>query len=286
MAIVADFSFTKPTVQQLHGWGAAAAGMYISRDPAKAATRALVDEYAAGGVKTLLFFEDAADQATRGYEQVKTDAAFAVAAAETLGKPPWAPVCVACDFDLPDYAPRSPDPILKLGPVAEYFHGWNEVAGPGVTGGYGSYWAVYRLAAAHLITIGVQTVAWSGGKVDTRDIAALQNGQMLDGGNVDIELIEQVNLLTRLAWVPGEANPGDVPPAEHPVDGAWLSKGMLSLAGLAGGPLCSTVSTVLETTLKHAGRFGPELAAYLNAGNLDAAKMPPGIVVWYPKATP
>jgi Rv2525c-like, glycoside hydrolase-like domain len=284
LPIVVDFAWTKPTVEQLHAWGAVAVGMYVSRDPAKNATPQLVDEYAAAGIKTILFFEDAADQATRGYAQGKADAEFTRAQAEALGKPGWAPVLAAVDFDLPDYAPASADPLAKLGPVGEYFHGWNETLTPVETGGYGDYWAISRLSAAHLITAGVQTVAWSGGKVDTRHIACLQNGQTLDGGNVDVELIEPGNLLARLAWVPGETKPGEVPAVTHPADGAWLSKGMLSLAALATGTLRTTVSVVLETTLKHAGQFPPELAAYLDAGNLDAAKMPPGTVVWYPKA--
>ena len=101
MAIAVDFSYLKPTVQQLHAWGAVAVGMYVSHDPAKNATKELVAEYAAAGIKTFLFFEDAAGQAARGYEQGKADAAFAMAAAAELGKPGWAPVLAAVDFDLP-----------------------------------------------------------------------------------------------------------------------------------------------------------------------------------------
>ena len=66
-------------------------------------------------------------------------------------------------------------------------------------------------------------------------------------------------------------------------DAVWLSKGMLSLHGLATGPLGSTVSRVLETTLKHTGRFPPEFAAYLDTGNLDGVHLHAGTVVWYPK---
>lgn len=284
MAIAVDFAWTKPTVAQLHAWGAAAVGMYISRDPAKNATPQLVAEYAAAGIKTFLFFEDAADQATRGAAQGKADAEFAMGQAAALGKPEWAPILAAVDFDIPDYAPASADPLAKLGPVGEYFQAWNAAAGVASTGGYGGYWAITRLAAAHLITAGVQTIGWSGGKVDTRDIACLQNAQTLDTGNVDIELIESANLLTRLAWVPGEPAPATVAPAAAAApDAPWLAKGMLPLAALATGSLLSDVATVLETTLKHTGAFSAELAGYLNAGNLDTAKMPAGIVLWYPK---
>jgi hypothetical protein len=284
LPVVVDFAWTKPSPAQLHAWGAAAVGMYLSRDPAKDATPQLVDAYAAAGIKTFLFFEDAATAAARGAAQGRADAELAKAKAAALGKPAWAPVLAAVDFDIPDYAPHSANPAEKLGPAADYFRAWNEVMGLEQTGGYGGYWAITRLAAAHLITAGVQTIAWSGGKVDAKDIACLQNGQMLDSGNVDVEVLEHANLLARLAWVPGEAAPGAHPVAEHPSDAPWVSKGMLPLAGLAAGPLRCDLSTILATTLAHTGgTFSPDLARYLNAGNLDTAKAPAGTVVWYPK---
>ena len=285
MAIVVDFAWTKPTVAQLTAWGAVAVGMYVSPDPAKNATPKLVDEYASAGIKTFLFFEAGAADAAKGYGLGKQHAEIAKAQAAALGKPDWAPVVAGVDFDIPDYAPGSNDPKAKLGPVADYFRAWNDVVGAAGTGGYGGYWAISRLAAAHLITCGVQTVAWSGGKVDTKDIACLQNAQTLDNGNVDVELIEHANLLARLAWVPGEPAPGAHPPIAHGPETSWVSKGQLSLAGLAAGPLRSDVATVLGTTLKHTGgAFGQDLAGYLDAGDLTGTRLPAGTVVWYPKA--
>src|SRR6476646_208616 len=81
--------------------------------------------------------------------------------------------CAAVSRVIAQYPPSPP----------VYFKAWNEVMGHDEAGGYG---AITRLTAAHLITAGVQTVAWSGGKVDTKDIACYQNGQMLDSGNVDV----------------------------------------------------------------------------------------------------
>ena len=101
MGIVVDFAWTKPSVEQLHAWGAQAVGMYVSRDPAKNATAKLVDEYAAAGIKTFLFFEDTAAGAAKGAAQGKADAALAKAQAEQLGKPGWAPVLAGVDFDIP-----------------------------------------------------------------------------------------------------------------------------------------------------------------------------------------
>lgn len=285
MAIVADFAWTKPTVAQLDSWGAVAVGMYTSRDPSKNATPELVRTYASAGIKTFLFFEDQADNALRGHVQGVADAQLAKEQADALGKPGWAPILASVDMDLPDYAPSSSDPAAKLGPVADYFKAWNEELGEAGTGGYGGYWAIKRLATAKLICAGVQTVAWSGGLIDTAHITALQNARTLDNGNVDVELIESAALLEKMAWVPGEAEPGTVPAAPaHPSDAAWLCKGMDSLVKLAGTVLQIAPSVVLETTLKHNnGQFPAGLGKYLDAGDLATAKIPAGTVLWYPK---
>lgn len=286
MAIVADFAWTKPTVAQLDSWGAVAVGMYCSHDASKNATPELVRTYASAGIKTFLFFEDAAGNPLGGASQGEADAAFAREQAAALGKPDWAPIVASVDIDLPDYAPKSSDPMAKLGPAGEYFQAWDEKLGLPETGGYGGYYVISRLAAAKLISVGVQTIAWSGGLVDTPHIAALQNGRLLDGGNVDVEVIESGNLLDRLAWVPGEAAPGAVPAVPpHPADGNWLCRGMDPLVKLATGTLHATPAVVLATTLKHNnGTFPAGLGAYLNGGNLAAAKIPAGVVLWYPRA--
>ncbi len=286
MAIVVDAAWQKPTVAQLDSWGAVAIGLYTSRDPSKNATSELVRTYAAAGVKTFLFWEDAADNALRGYAQGKADAQLAKEQADALGKPAWAPILAAVDFDLRDYAPASGDPAAKLGPVADYYRAWNEEIGEAQTGGYGGYWAIKRLSAAGLISVGVQTIAWSGGLVDTAHIASLQNGRMLDNGNVDVELIESAALLQKMAWVPGEPEPGTAPVRQAAQgEGAWLCKGMDSLARLCATALRAAPAVVLETTLAHnGGQFPAGLTAYLNGGDLAGTAVPAGTVLWFPKA--
>lgn len=293
MSIVVDFAWSKPTVAQLQSWGAVAAGMYVSPDPTKNATPAIVKACAAAGIKTFLFWEAGAQDAAQGYATGKAHATEAKAQAAALGKPGWAPVLAAVDYDLPDYAPSSTDPKAKLGPVAEYFQAWNDVIGKQQTCGYGGYWAISRLAAAGLITAGVQTVAWSGGQIDTRHIAALQNAKTLDNGNVDIELIESAALLAQLAWTPGEADPAGT--AAQPAKPAtvatgpreWTTAGMESLAQLAGQQ-GTEASTVLRMTAEHSpGQIYPaNVAAWLNgvfAGTISpAAKMPAGLALYLP----
>ena len=254
MSIVVDFAWSKPTVAQLQSWGAVAVGMYVSHDPAKNADLTLVSEYAAAGIKTFLFFEDYADRAAGGYAAGTADARFAYTLAGTCGKPGWAPVVPAYDFDIPDYAPDSADPLLKLGPVGQYARAWqdfNRSAGVIADAAYADYYIVKRLTAAGLCGIGVQTIAWSGGQVDLTDIALLQNGGTLAGGNVDIEIIESAALLTHLAWVPGEPSPIAPPRPQPVIIWAMWPPGVTLQQGSKGNAV-----RVLQTACRDSGLAG------------------------------
>ena len=254
-SIVVDFAWVKPTVAQLQSWGAVAAGMYLSHDPSKNATAPLIKAYAAAGVKSFLFFEDAADNAVRGYAQGRADAMFAHASANALGMPVWAPVIATADFDVKDYAPGSDDPKAKLGPVGEYLHGWCDTICAGRVAVYGDYYVCTRAIAAEVASYAVQTVAWSGGQVDLRDIACLQNGQMLDGGQVDVEVIVSEKLLNFIAWVPGEPSPHPVPvPVPRPAGAVSWAMWPPS-AVLAYGSKGNDVK-VLQTALSRSGIRG------------------------------
>lgn len=211
MGIVVDFAWTKPTVAQLESWDAVACGMYVSHDPSKNATPGLIAQYAAAHIKSFLFFEDGAQNAAGGSVQGVIDSEFAFPLAASYGMPSWAPIVVSVDFDVPDYAPNSTDPMAKLGPVGAYLQAWCSKFGKARVAVYGDYYVCQRAISAGVASYGVQTIAWSGGQVDTTNIVALQNGQQLDSGQVDIETIESAQLLNFLAWVPGEANPHVAP---------------------------------------------------------------------------
>jgi hypothetical protein len=255
MSIVIDQAWTKASVQQLKSWDAVAAGMYVSHDPSKNATAPLIKAYAAAGIKTLLFFEDSAANALNGYAQGRADAAFALAQANALGMPSWAPVIATVDSDIRDYAPSSSDPKLKLGPAGEYLRGWCDVAGKNRTGVYGGYWVVSRAIAAGVATCAIQTIAWSGGQVDTKDIACLQNGQMLDGGQVDVEVIVSERLLDFIAWVPGEPSPHPAPvPVQRPA--AAVSWAMWPPSAVLRYGSKGSAVRVLQTALSRSGIRG------------------------------
>lgn len=256
MSIVVDFAWTKPTVAQLRSWGAVAAFMYVSSDPSKNASKALISEYAAAGIKSGLFFENTASRALSGYAGGVADAKAYSAQAASYGEPSWAPLIPAVDFDVPDYEPNSTDPMAKLGPVGQYLKGWCDVIGKNRVVAYGGYWLVTRAIAAGVAFCGVQTIAWSGGQVDMSHIATLQNGKMLDNGQVDVEVIESTALLNRIAWVPGEANPLAPPPKPAPAPAVsvswsqWPSTAELHLGSIGPAVL------VLQTALANSGIYG------------------------------
>lgn len=252
-SIAVDFAWTKPSVAQLLSWGVTAAGMYVSNDTSKNANASLVKSYAAAGIKTFLFFENTAARALGGYSAGTADAKFAYGLAATYGKPAWAPIIPTADFDVPDYAPNSSDPKLKLGPVGEYFRAWhdyNKSIGVIADAAYGDYYVIKRLTAAGLCDLGVQTLAWSGGLVDLADIVLYQNGQMLDSGQVDVEVIENTALLTHLAWIPGEPNPVAPPPPATINWSMWPSTLTLSF-GDTGNAV-----KVLQTACANSGIYG------------------------------
>lgn len=224
MSIVVDFAWTKPTVDQLKSWKAVAVGGYVSHDNTKNLNHNLIAAYAAAGIKTFLFFEDSADRAASGYWAGRSDAQFALALAESYGIPDWAPIIVSVDFDAPDYAPTSNNSVAKLGPIAQYLQAWIDVMGLNRIGVYGGFYVCQRAISGELAKYAIQTIAWSGGQVDLSQITLLQTGQMLDGGNVDVETIESSVLLDKIAWVPEEANPASPPVIKpEPPPGPWLN---------------------------------------------------------------
>lgn len=206
MSIAVDFAWYKPSIASMHSWGAIAAGMYVSHDPTKNASGPLVNSYAANGIRSFIFFEDTADRARGGYAAGTADAKFAMPLVNGYGMPSWAPVIVTADFDVPDYAPGSSDPLAKLGPVGQYFKAWCDTIGAKRVAAYGSFYLCQRTMAAKVASYAVQTLAWSGGQV-LPGIALYQNGSTLAGGNVDVDTIVSPELLSYISWVPGQADP-------------------------------------------------------------------------------
>jgi Rv2525c-like, glycoside hydrolase-like domain len=274
--IVVDYAWARPTVAQLKSWNAVAVCQYVGQDTTgKNMTAADVSCHAAAGIKTITCFEFSAAQAKNGYSQGVTDAQLGLSQAAACGMPNWAPIFFAVDVDLQDYAPGSSDPMAKLGPVGQYFRGACSVLGLDRVGVYGSYYVVERTINACVATYGWQTVAWSGGQIDTAQIQLYQTGQRLAGGQVDVNVI--VNDISSIAWMPGGASP-DV------VGKEWITVGSLSLNDFADQIANCGVSTLLRQTAVKYQIFDDNLADYLNGladGSIPWTQaMPAGCKFW------
>lgn len=267
MAIAIDFAWYKPSAAQAKSWGAVAAGMYVSHDPSKNANAQIVHEYAAAGIKTFLFFEDTAARATSGHAGGLADADFAYRTAAAYGMPGWAPIIPTFDYDVPDAAPGSNDPLAKLGVAGQYAEGWHEynVQHQRIAdAAYGDFYVIKRLTAARLCTLGVQTIAWSGGQVDLHDIVLLQRANQI--GQVDIEEIESASLLTHLAWMPGQVSPVAPPKPRPPVVLSWslwpynvqLQYGNTGVAVMVLQKACRNSGLAGVRGINVDGQFGPQ----------------------------
>jgi len=128
------------------------------------------------------------DRAAQGRAAGAADAGAAMAQARACGLDGW-PIYFAIDFDLPDYAPAATSPLAKLGPVGDYFGGIRAVLPLERVGVYGSFYAVGRVRAAGLAQWTWQTMAWSGGQVDTA-IHLLQRLGTVKVGGVDCDVNE------------------------------------------------------------------------------------------------
>lgn len=227
---VADYAFTHPTIAQLQAAGITAVGRYFGQAGApKNLTATEATHLSDAGISVFTIFEYGAQQATGGARQAAVDVAVAREQRKQTGMPDGRPFYFAVDFDIPDYAPASSDPLAKLGPVGEYFKTISGEMGPNA-GGYGGYWLISRLFDAGLITWGFQTVAWSGGQWDHR-ACLRQGGATALGGSVDLDTPERADFGQ---WKVGAAPP---PPAQRD----YL---VVELPG--GGTFKATSGTVLK----------------------------------------
>ena len=173
--------------------GVTAVGRYIGWDSVpgfssigKNLTTAEAAQLHGAGIAAFLAFEYATDATAQGAAQGTKDGQLAAKQLAALGAPPGMGVYFAVDFDIPDYAPALPDTAVnaraKLGPVAHYFDAIRALKPSYQVGGYGGYYAVKRLFDASLITLGWQTIAWSGGQRDHRAQLYQTGGTTLAGG--------------------------------------------------------------------------------------------------------
>jgi hypothetical protein len=284
--LIIDYSVLRPSAGVLKAAGVTAAGRYIGWDsvPGHASIGKNISREEAGelrslGIAVFLAFEYAADAPARGAAQGTADGHLAIRQLADLGAPAGMGVYYAADWDVPDYAPHLPDTpgnaLAKLGPVGHYFQAIHAVKPAHQIGGYGGYYVIKRLFDANLITLGWQTIAWSGGQRDHRAQLYQTGATALGGADVNVHEGAAADFGQ---WPRPHVT---TPPAKF--HGEYETAGMYSLAGVAA-KLGTTSSALLRMTAVHYKSFGDPLAAWLNAvhaGTKPASTpLPAGIRLW------
>jgi hypothetical protein len=203
-----------------------AAGRYIGWDSVagfpsigKNLSLAEAHELLVAGIEIFLAFEYQPDAAANGTPQGTKDGQLAKAQLAELEAPPDMCSYFAVDFDIPDYAPSLPDTpqnaFAKLGPVGHYFQAINALKFAYEVGGYGGYYAIKRLLDAKLITKAWQTVAWSGGHLDTRAVLyQVVSTSPIVGADIDVR--EHVTTVADFGQWPRPVTKPD-PPTNPPI---------------------------------------------------------------------
>jgi len=198
--LVVDYAFQHPTIAQLKAAGVYAVGRYFGEgsQPPKFLDHSEASELSQAGIRIISLFEYGAKQALLGAKQAYEDIRVFRQQARSVAPPDGHPIrsepCYfAADFDVPDFAPHLSDTPsnarAKLGPLADYWYVIQAERGLHLSAAYGGYWLIKRLFDAQLITYGFQTVAWSGGHIDTR-AQLYQNGSTAFGGSADVDVEE------------------------------------------------------------------------------------------------
>lgn len=160
---------------------------YVSPDtPRHPRKRLRVDEladYRRRDLDVAVVWETATDEAEKGYNRGRSDAAAALAVMSALGFPPDSPCYFAIDED-------------TTGPaVADYFAGILSILGLPRVGAYGGINPIGWLFDHDMITYGWQTSAWSRGLWDPRAQAQQYRYDINIGGTLC-----DVSRITALDW--------------------------------------------------------------------------------------
>lgn len=206
-----DEAWARAPVSVLNASGYRFVVRYLSYDTTgKNLTPAEAKALSAAGLAIVSNWEYAARAALGGVDQGRRDATEAARQHTADGGPPDRPIYFSVDFDVPDFAPNSGDPVAKLGPIADYFRAVGAVLGLPRVGAYGGFWVIKRLFDAGLIRWGWQTFAWSGGQWDPRaQLRQVHNGVTVGGADVDVD---QSQVPDFGQWTTGGTAPG-TPPA-------------------------------------------------------------------------
>lgn len=193
MAVVVDYSFSRPSYAALKAYGAVAVCRYLAYLPnSKCLSRSEAAGLRANGIDVVSNWEQAGSWAeySGGRSTGRTHATEAQRQHLSCGGPPARPIYFSSDWDVTP---------AQLPTVAEYYRGVAEVIGVGRTGAYGGYRTIKYLFDQGVIAWGWQTYAWSTFRDtpsgpsylhwDARaELRQVQNGVKVGGADVDRNL--------------------------------------------------------------------------------------------------
>jgi len=175
-----DYSGGGPlTAAQCRSAGISFVGRYVSNtntawNIAKTIRKSEVDDFLAGNIGIVIFFESTPSDALGGYAQGAANARLADAQVTERGIA-GCPIYFAVDFDA---VPSQYDTVRA------YLDGAASVVGLARTGAYGSHRVITMLFDGGRIRYGCAAVAW-GGTLDSRAHLYQHAGGTVDGVSVD-----------------------------------------------------------------------------------------------------
>jgi autotransporter-associated beta strand protein len=167
-----DYSYARPSMSSLKAAGSTFAVRYVSSTSSKNISASEAQSLLAAGLDIILVFEDSANQMLNGYNQGVTDANIAVNVATAAGAPSNFFCYFAADFDATQ---------AQQTQIDAYLNGASSILGLSRVGLYGGYYPVSRALNDGTASKGWQTVAWSGGLVDSRISLYQFYGSVLSG---------------------------------------------------------------------------------------------------------
>jgi hypothetical protein len=176
-----DYSWGRPSPQQLHALGYTFAARYLSHDTSgKNITAAEAQALHDAGIDVVLNWESSGTAALHGYAGGVADATAARDMAAAIGAPAGIPIYFSVDFN----------PIgSQVAVVDSYFDGVAAVLGVERVGAYGGFRTISHLFDTGRISYGWQTYAWSYGQWDPRAQARqVHNGIQVAGGLCDLDV--------------------------------------------------------------------------------------------------
>lgn len=169
-----DYAWARPDPAQIAARGYQFVCRYLSHDASKNISNPETQALITAGLAVVLVWETTAARAADGYDAGVIDAQEASRAAYSVGQPEDRPIYFAVDYDAPPAA------------VADYFAGVVSVLGRGRTGVYASYRVVKALLDGAVVAYAWQTLAWSGGQVDSR-VNLYQTGETDFSQQADVD---------------------------------------------------------------------------------------------------